>query len=237
MRSSTRSIDVVEFADGVGLGGRGCRPGGAAPGRSRRVEPGGHWPGRAHVAARRQLLGRAARLAGRRLRAHLSHRPTAARAGCRRKAETGEPVMSAGENHERAGQTRALLAGRAADRLPPPGHDRRAASSPAVLRCWSFQLQLETSFGDLLRRAIPCIQIHNKYAGHVRRREQHAADGRGRRTATSSTSRHSPAIYRITEAVDQRLRRQPQPDRLDRPPHDALPARAVGRLPAGRAGG
>src|SRR5215813_2107226 len=30
---------------------------------------------------------------------------------------------------------------------------------------WSFQLKLETSFGDLLPQSHPFVQIHNKYAG------------------------------------------------------------------------
>src|SRR5262249_45049372 len=30
---------------------------------------------------------------------------------------------------------------------------------------WTFQLRLETSFGDLLPQSHPFVQIHNKYAG------------------------------------------------------------------------
>src|SRR5499426_1325752 len=30
---------------------------------------------------------------------------------------------------------------------------------------WSFQLKLETSFGDLLPQSHPFVQIHNRYAG------------------------------------------------------------------------
>jgi len=30
---------------------------------------------------------------------------------------------------------------------------------------WSFQLKLETSFGDLLPQSHPFVQTHNKYAG------------------------------------------------------------------------
>src|SRR5438128_4578529 len=35
----------------------------------------------------------------------------------------------------------------------------------AVFAYWSFQLQLATSFGDLLPQTHPFVQIHNKYAG------------------------------------------------------------------------
>src|SRR5215813_9819716 len=34
-----------------------------------------------------------------------------------------------------------------------------------VFAYWSFQLQLATSFGDLLPQSHPFVQIHNKYAG------------------------------------------------------------------------
>ena len=130
--------------------------------------------------------------------------------------------MSSGR-HQRAGQKGALLAGRAADRLPAPDHDRGARSSPGCSRYWAFQLKLETSFGDLLPQSHPFVQIHNRYARHVRRREQHPADGRGE---------GGPHLHRPDprpHLQDHRggrpgLRREPQPDRLDRPPHDALPA-------------
>jgi len=35
----------------------------------------------------------------------------------------------------------------------------------ALFAYWSFQLKLETSFGDLLPQSHPFVQIHNKYAG------------------------------------------------------------------------
>src|SRR5262245_30603093 len=35
----------------------------------------------------------------------------------------------------------------------------------ALFTYWSFQLKLETSFGDLLPQSHPFVQIHNKYAG------------------------------------------------------------------------
>ncbi|MFN8545753.1 MAG: MMPL family transporter [Candidatus Binatia bacterium] len=35
----------------------------------------------------------------------------------------------------------------------------------ALFAYWSFQLRLETSFGDLLPQTHPFVQIHNKYAG------------------------------------------------------------------------
>src|SRR5579871_1927955 len=35
----------------------------------------------------------------------------------------------------------------------------------AIFGYWSFQLQLATSFGDLLPQSHPFVQIHNKYAG------------------------------------------------------------------------
>src|SRR5262244_3230316 len=35
----------------------------------------------------------------------------------------------------------------------------------AYFAYWSFQLQLATSFGDLLPQSHPFVQIHNKYAG------------------------------------------------------------------------
>src|SRR5437763_16672233 len=34
-----------------------------------------------------------------------------------------------------------------------------------IFAYWSFQLKLETSFGDLLPQSHPFVQIHNKYAG------------------------------------------------------------------------
>jgi predicted RND superfamily exporter protein len=35
----------------------------------------------------------------------------------------------------------------------------------AFFAWWTFQLKLETSFGDLLPQSHPFVQIHNKYAG------------------------------------------------------------------------
>src|SRR5436305_14196118 len=34
-----------------------------------------------------------------------------------------------------------------------------------IFAYWSFQLKLETSFGDLLPQSDPFVQAHNKYAG------------------------------------------------------------------------
>src|SRR5947208_16698638 len=34
-----------------------------------------------------------------------------------------------------------------------------------IFAYWSFQLKLETSFGDLLPQSHPFVQVHNKYAG------------------------------------------------------------------------
>src|SRR5439155_27225163 len=34
-----------------------------------------------------------------------------------------------------------------------------------VFAYWTFQLKLETSFGDLLPQSHPFVQVHNRYAG------------------------------------------------------------------------
>ena len=105
----------------------------------------------------------------------------------------------------------------------------------AVFAYWAFQLKLETSFGDLLPQTHPFIQIHNKYAGTFggANNVQLMVEVKDGDIFTVPTLAR---IYKITEARRSGLRRQPQPDRLDRPSHHALPARAVRRLPARRAG-
>ena len=67
---------------------------------------------------------------------------------------------------------------------------------------WSFQLKLETSFGDLLPQTHPFIQIHNKYAGTFGGANNvqlmvEVKDGNIFNVPTLAR------IYKITEAVDQ----------------------------------
>ncbi len=67
---------------------------------------------------------------------------------------------------------------------------------------WSFQLKLETSFGDLLPQTHPFVQIHNKYAGTFGGANNvqlmvEAKEG------TIFTVPTLARIYKITEAVDQ----------------------------------
>jgi predicted RND superfamily exporter protein len=66
---------------------------------------------------------------------------------------------------------------------------------------WSFQLRLETSFGDLLPQSHPFVQIHNKYAGTFGGANNiqlmvEAKDGDIFNVPTLAR------IYRITEEVD-----------------------------------
>jgi predicted RND superfamily exporter protein len=72
----------------------------------------------------------------------------------------------------------------------------------AVFAYWSFQLRLETSFGDLLPQTHPFIQIHNKYAGTFGGANNvqlmvEVKDGNIFNVPTLAR------IYKITEAVDQ----------------------------------
>jgi predicted RND superfamily exporter protein len=72
----------------------------------------------------------------------------------------------------------------------------------ALFAYWSFQLKLETSFGDLLPQTHPFIQIHNKYAGTFGGANNvqlmvEQKDGNIFNVQTLAR------IYRITEAVDQ----------------------------------
>jgi predicted RND superfamily exporter protein len=72
----------------------------------------------------------------------------------------------------------------------------------AVFAYWSFQLKLETSFGDLLPQTHPFIQIHNKYAGTFGGANNvqlmvEVKDGNLFNVPTLAR------IYKITEAVDQ----------------------------------
>src|SRR4029453_15201457 len=72
----------------------------------------------------------------------------------------------------------------------------------AVFACWSFQLKLETSFGDLLPQTHPFIQIHNRYAGTFGGANNvqlmvEVKDGNIFNVSTLAR------IYKITEAGDQ----------------------------------
>ena len=49
----------------------------------------------------------------------------------------------------------------------------------ALFAYWGFQLSLVTSFGDLLPQDHAYIKIHNRYSGHLRRRQQHQHHDRG----------------------------------------------------------
>ena len=71
----------------------------------------------------------------------------------------------AADSSERAGQARALLARRQADRLPPPGVDRRPPRHRRCSRTGASSCSLVTSFGDLLPQSHPFVKIHNKYSG------------------------------------------------------------------------
>src|SRR5215468_216598 len=67
---------------------------------------------------------------------------------------------------------------------------------------WSFQLKLETSFGDLLPQSHPFIQVHNKYAptfGGANNIQLMVEVKEGNLFTVPTLAR----IYKITEAVDQ----------------------------------
>src|SRR6266436_6555431 len=88
---------------------------------------------------------------------------TAARPGCRRKAETGEPAMSSGTSSEEDKRALYWLGERLIDYRHPVMIVVLIIT--AYFAYLSFQLKLETSFGDLLPQSHPFVQIHNKYAG------------------------------------------------------------------------
>jgi predicted RND superfamily exporter protein len=67
---------------------------------------------------------------------------------------------------------------------------------------WSFQLKLETSFGDLLPQTHPFVQVHNKYAptfGGANNVQIMVEVEEGNIFTVPTLAR----IYRMTEAVDQ----------------------------------
>jgi len=67
---------------------------------------------------------------------------------------------------------------------------------------WSFQLKLETSFGDLLPQSHPFVQVHNKYAptfGGANNIQLMVEVKEGHIFTVPTLAR----IYKITEAVDQ----------------------------------
>src|SRR5215472_2626093 len=72
----------------------------------------------------------------------------------------------------------------------------------ALFAYWSFQLKLETSFGDLLPQSHPFVQIHNKYAGTFggANNIQLMVEVKDGDIFTVPTLAR---IYKITEAVDQ----------------------------------
>jgi predicted RND superfamily exporter protein len=72
----------------------------------------------------------------------------------------------------------------------------------ALFAYWSFQLKLETSFGDLLPQSHPFVQIHNKYAGTFggANNIQLMVEVKEGHIFTVPTLAR---IYKITEAVDQ----------------------------------
>ena len=75
-------------------------------------------------------------------------------------------------------------------------------SITAVFAYWSFQLRLETSFGDLLPQSHPFIQVHNKYAptfGGANNIQLMVEVKEGHLFTVPTLAR----IYKITEAVDQ----------------------------------
>src|SRR5207247_1053384 len=90
--------------------------------------------------------------------------PTAARPGCRRKAETGEPAMSSGTTSEEEDKRALYWLG---ERLIDYRHPVMIVVMivTGYFAYLSSQLKLETSFGDLLPQSHPFVQIHNKYAG------------------------------------------------------------------------
>ena len=72
----------------------------------------------------------------------------------------------------------------------------------ALFAYWSFQLKLETSFGELLPQTHPFVQIHNKYAGTFggANNIQLMVEVKDGDIFTVPTLAR---IFRITEAVDQ----------------------------------
>src|SRR5213594_2112402 len=88
---------------------------------------------------------------------------TAARPGCRRKAETGEPAMSSGTSSEEDKRALYWLGERLIDYRHPVMIVVMIVTG--YFAYLSSQLKLETSFGDLLPQSHPFVQIHNKYAG------------------------------------------------------------------------
>src|SRR5437870_10649629 len=89
--------------------------------------------------------------------------PTAARPGCRRKAETGEPAMSSGTTSEEDKRALYWLGERLIDYRHPVMIVVLIVTG--YFAYLSSQLKLETSFGDLLPQSHPFVQVHNKYAG------------------------------------------------------------------------
>ena len=117
---------------------------------------------------------------------------------------------------------RPLLARRQADRVPPSGRRSSSSSSPALFAYWAFQLQP----GDQLRRPAaagpPVHQDPQPVLRHLRRRQQHHRHARGE-GRHDLHPRDAEQDLEDDRGPRQGLRRQPQPDRLDRPPHRALP--------------
>jgi membrane-associated protease RseP (regulator of RpoE activity) len=108
--------------------------------------------------------------------------------------------MSAGETNEQDKRALYWLGERLIDYRHPIMI--LVLSVTAVFAYWSFQLKLETSFGDLLPQTHPFIQIHNKYAGTFGGANNvqlmvEQKDGNIFNVQTLAR------IYRITEAVDQ----------------------------------
>src|SRR2546428_3555297 len=87
----------------------------------------------------------------------------AASPGCRRRAETGDPAMSSGTSSEEDKRALYWLGERLIDYRHPVMIVVLIIT--AYFAYLSFQLKLETSFGDLLPQSHPFVQIHNKYAG------------------------------------------------------------------------
>ncbi|HWP67490.1 MAG TPA: MMPL family transporter [Candidatus Limnocylindria bacterium] len=72
----------------------------------------------------------------------------------------------------------------------------------AMFAYWSFQLKLETSFGDLLPQSHPFVAVHNKYAptfGGANNVQIMVEVEQGNIFTVETLAR----IYRMTEAVDQ----------------------------------
>src|SRR3989441_3140494 len=88
---------------------------------------------------------------------------TAASPGCRRRAITGDPAMSSGPSSEEDKRALYWLGERLIDYRHPVMIVVLIIT--AYFAYLSFQLKLETSFGDLLPQSHPFVQIHNKYAG------------------------------------------------------------------------